>query len=153
MPEVWIAVTPRAHREDVGPYRDGVLTVRVTRPPADGEANRALLRLVAKALRVPPGRVTIVGGLRARRKRLHVDGIRPDELDRRLAGLAREAQVGAGRLRVDDPGLAAAQFIGLLQAGVLNELLFGVREAPDAAEVERIVDAAVAVFLARYGVA
>ncbi|HMN85385.1 MAG TPA: TetR/AcrR family transcriptional regulator [Bauldia sp.] len=63
-----------------------------------------------------------------------------------------EAQVAAGRLRVDDPALAAAQFIGLLQAGVLNVLLFGVRNAPDEAEVARIVDGAVAMFLARYGV-
>jgi uncharacterized protein YggU (UPF0235/DUF167 family) len=34
--------------------------------------------------------VTIVSGARARRKRLNVDGIRPEELDRRLAGLARD---------------------------------------------------------------
>jgi uncharacterized protein (TIGR00251 family) len=90
VPELWIAVTPRAHRDTVGPYRDGVLEVRVTRPPADGEANRALVRLVAGALGVARGRVTIVSGARARRKRLNVDGIRPEELDRRLAGLARD---------------------------------------------------------------
>jgi uncharacterized protein YggU (UPF0235/DUF167 family) len=34
--------------------------------------------------------VTIVAGERARRKRLHVEGIGRAELDRRLAGLARD---------------------------------------------------------------
>jgi uncharacterized protein (TIGR00251 family) len=88
MPDLWIAVTPRTHRDGIGPFRDGVLDVRVTRPPADGEANRALIRLVAEGLGIAPGRVTIVSGRRARRKRLHVDGISADELHRRLAGLA-----------------------------------------------------------------
>ena len=62
-----------------------------------------------------------------------------------------EAQAGAGRLRIADSALAAAELIGLFQAGVLNEMLFGVRKAPDEAEIARNVDAAVDLFLARYG--
>jgi uncharacterized protein YggU (UPF0235/DUF167 family) len=90
MADLWIAVTPRAHRDGVGLYRDGVLAVRVTRPPADGEANRAVVRLVADALGVAPGRVLLVSGGRARMKRLRVDGIGLDELERRLGSLARD---------------------------------------------------------------
>ena len=63
-----------------------------------------------------------------------------------------EAQASAGRLRIEDPALAAAELIGLFQAGVLNEMLFGVRKAPDEAEIAARVDAAVGLFLARYGV-
>jgi uncharacterized protein YggU (UPF0235/DUF167 family) len=62
----------------------------VTRPPADGEANRAVLRLVARALEVAPSRVTLLAGSRARRKRVRIEGIDDAELQRRL-----------GRLRVD----------------------------------------------------
>lgn len=61
-----------------------------------------------------------------------------------------EAHVRAGRLRAPDPRLAAAQLQMLLQAGLVNELLYDVREPPDEAEIAARVDAAVATFLARY---
>ena len=88
MAELWVVVIPRAHRDGVGPFADGVLRVRVTRPPADGEANRAVVRLVADALAVAPSRIRIAAGERARRKRLDVDGLGVKELDRRLGSLA-----------------------------------------------------------------
>jgi AcrR family transcriptional regulator len=61
-----------------------------------------------------------------------------------------EAHVRAGRLDVPDPRLAAAQLQMLLQAGLVNELLYDVREPPDEQEIAAHVDAAVATFLARY---
>ncbi len=61
-----------------------------------------------------------------------------------------EAHVRAGRLWAPDPRLAAAQLQMLLQAGLVNELLYDVREPPDEAEIAAHVDAAVATFLARY---
>ena len=82
-----VAVVPRASTDRVGPYADGVLRVRVVRPPADGEANQAVIRLVARALRVAPSSLELLAGTRARRKRLRVDGIEPEELDRRLRAL------------------------------------------------------------------
>ena len=78
---------PRSAVDRVGPYSGGVLRVRVTRPPAGGEANRAALRLVAKALGLAPTRVTLVAGARGRRKRVRLDGIDGGELAQRLAGL------------------------------------------------------------------
>jgi uncharacterized protein len=90
MPELELAVVPRSATDRVGPYDAGVLRVRVTRPPADGEANRAVLRLVARALEIAPSQVTLVAGSRARRKRVRIEGIDDAELQRRL-----------GRLRAD----------------------------------------------------
>ena len=90
MPDIDLVVTPRAAADRVGPFRDGLLRVRVTRPPADGEANRAVLRLVAGALHVPVSRVRLIAGDRGRRKRLIVDGIDAPELDRRLAALGTD---------------------------------------------------------------
>lgn len=87
MPDIELAVTPRAAADRVGPIRDGVLRVRVTRPPSDGEANRAVLRLVARAIGMPVSRLTLVAGERARRKRVTVEGIDAAELGRRLAAL------------------------------------------------------------------
>lgn len=87
MADVDVAVTPRASSDSVGPYVDGTLRVRVTRPPADGEANRAVLRLVARALDVPPGRLELVAGARSRRKRIRVIGLDDGELSLRLEAI------------------------------------------------------------------
>jgi|GEM_PF-139821 len=61
-----------------------------------------------------------------------------------------EAHVRAGRLTAPDPRLAATQLQMLLQAGLVNELLYDVREPPGEAEIAAHVDEAVATFLARY---
>jgi uncharacterized protein len=90
VPELHVAVTTRASQDRVGPYRDGVLAVRVTRPPADGEANRAVLRLVARALDVAPTKLEVVAGQRGRRKRIEVRALDPAELDRRLHAIGAD---------------------------------------------------------------
>jgi uncharacterized protein YggU (UPF0235/DUF167 family) len=87
VPDLELSVTPRAATDRVGPFHDGVLRVRVTRPPADGEANRAVLRLVARAIGLPVSRLSVVAGERARRKRIAIEGIDAGELGRRLAAL------------------------------------------------------------------
>jgi len=78
---------PRAAAPSIGPWQDGVLHVRVTRPPAGGEANEAIRRAVAHALGVPPTRVRIVAGERSRTKRFEVDGLAPAELAARLSAI------------------------------------------------------------------
>ena len=62
-----------------------------------------------------------------------------------------EAQAAAGRLAVDDSMMAARQLQVLFYAGIVNEMLYGVRGQPDEAEIGRVIDAAVETFLARYG--
>lgn len=63
-----------------------------------------------------------------------------------------EHQVAAGRLRIDDSLSAARQLQMLYYAGIVNEMLYGVRQEPDEAEIARVVEEGVATFLARYGV-
>jgi len=79
-----VLVTPRASAPRVGPYVDGELHVRVTRPPADGEANEAVRRLVAAAIGLPPTALILVAGARSRRKRFAVSGISDGELVAKL---------------------------------------------------------------------
>ncbi|MEA2646993.1 MAG: TetR/AcrR family transcriptional regulator, mexJK operon transcriptional repressor [Chloroflexota bacterium] len=58
----------------------------------------------------------------------------------------------AGRLRVDDPGAAAHHFAWLTLGQAMDQAMFGVAEADVAAgDLDRMADAAVAVFLAAYG--
>ena len=56
-----------------------------------------------------------------------------------------------GELRMDDRELAAFQFAELCKAYIFNRILFGVQTTFSEAEVDRIINGAVDVFLARYG--
>jgi uncharacterized protein (TIGR00251 family) len=72
-----IRVTPRSARPGIGGWRalaDGreELEVRVAEPPADGAANEAAVRLVAKAFGISRSEVTIISGETSRHKRLSI---------------------------------------------------------------------------------
>jgi len=88
---VSVRLTPRGGRdliEGVELLADGrcVLKARV-RAATEGEANEALLRLLARAAGVAPRAVSLVAGATARLKRLHIDGDSA-ALDAALARLA-----------------------------------------------------------------
>lgn len=61
-------------------------------------------------------------------------------------------RVALGELEIEDTALAAAQFVDLCQSTLMRPRLFNAeRKPPDEAEVKRVVEAAVAMFLAQYG--
>jgi uncharacterized protein (TIGR00251 family) len=70
-----VLVQPRASRAKVGPLHDGRLKVAVTAPPVDGEANAAVIELIAKTLGVARGAVEVIAGATSRRKTIRVRGI------------------------------------------------------------------------------
>jgi uncharacterized protein (TIGR00251 family) len=85
---VAVRVTPRASREAVeGVDTDGVLHVRVTAPPADGAANAAVTRLLAKTLGVPKGAVSLASGEASRHKRVRIEGATRGTIERRWPGV------------------------------------------------------------------
>ena len=75
-----VRVTPRASKDEITGWRDDVLLVRLTAPPVEGAANRALCRLIAGAARVAPSRVLVVRGERSRDKVVRVEGMPADSL-------------------------------------------------------------------------
>jgi uncharacterized protein (TIGR00251 family) len=79
-----VRLQPRAARDEIVGERDGLLVVRVTAPPVAGRANEALCRLLARRLRVAPGRVTIRRGAGARDKVVQVEGLSSADLARAL---------------------------------------------------------------------
>jgi uncharacterized protein (TIGR00251 family) len=81
-----VRVQPRASRDELIGVRDGVLRARVCAAPVDGEANRALCRMIAQRAGVAPSRVEVLQGGRARNKVIRVAGLRTQEL---LAALER----------------------------------------------------------------
>jgi len=75
-----VRLTPRGGRDHIDGWdRDAAgrayLKVRVAAAPVDGEANAALVRLIAKALRRPAGAVRIAAGETARVKQLEIEGV------------------------------------------------------------------------------
>lgn len=60
--------------------------------------------------------------------------------------------IGRGELKIDDLILAADQFAELCKADIWSRLIFGVISSVSDAEIDRVVDAAVETFMARYGV-
>ena len=70
-----VLVQPRASRARLGPVHDGRLKVAVTAPPVDGEANAAVIELLAKTLGVARGAVSVVAGASSRRKTVRIDGV------------------------------------------------------------------------------
>jgi len=80
-----VYVRPRASRSAIEGVHDGALAVRLAAPPVEGAANRALVELLARSLRVPRGAVRIEAGERGRRKRVRIEGIGRAALDELLA--------------------------------------------------------------------
>lgn len=79
-----IRLQPRARRDEIVGWRHGALIVRVSAPPVDGKANRALCALLAKAIDQPPSTITIVRGAAVREKIVRVEGLDHDALMRAL---------------------------------------------------------------------
>lgn len=73
----------------------------------------------------------------------------PERTLQRLAQLIEAAQ-RSGELKLRDPTLAAKQFIALLQGELQLKCILGVIAAPDAAVMQKHVDAAVDAFLGIY---
>jgi uncharacterized protein (TIGR00251 family) len=80
-----VHLTPRASRDQVDGWREGVLRVRVAAPPVDGRANEALIRVIAAALKIAPSRVRVVGGAASRIKLIEVDGMSGADVNRAIA--------------------------------------------------------------------
>lgn len=51
-----------------------VLKLRVTAPPEDGKANAAVVKLLAKAWKLPKGDLSLIAGQTGRRKALLISG-------------------------------------------------------------------------------
>jgi uncharacterized protein (TIGR00251 family) len=81
-----VRLRPRGRGDALLGVVDGVLQARVSAPPVDGRANRALCKLIAKSVGVAPSKVSVVRGERSRDKLVLVEGVEESELLAALRG-------------------------------------------------------------------
>ena len=79
-----VRLQPRASSSRITGEKDGVIQVRVTAPPVDGEANAALEKLIAKKLGIAKSKVKVVKGETSRENLLEIDGLGEEDARRTL---------------------------------------------------------------------
>ncbi len=74
-----IKVVPGARQDQIAGVLGDQLKVRISAPPEGGKANKAICKLLAKALGVRASSVQIVSGLTSAEKVVQVEGVTLDE--------------------------------------------------------------------------
>ena len=80
-----LKVVPGASRDRIVGVLGDALKIAVSKPPADGAANKAVIQLLAARLALPATSITITHGHANPRKEVLITGITLEELASRLA--------------------------------------------------------------------
>lgn len=86
MGKLQVRVQPGASKNEVVGFEGDVLRIKLTAPPVEGKANKALIAFLAEALRINKSGIDIVSGQSARFKLLEIRGLEPAEIRNRLLG-------------------------------------------------------------------
>ncbi len=70
---IYIKVSPRSSKNEVVKVSEGEYKVKLTAPPVDGQANEALIKLLAKFFGVSKSAINIVGGKTAKIKMVDIE--------------------------------------------------------------------------------
>lgn len=82
--KITIRVTPRASASKVAGVKEGAVLVRVTAPPVEGKANKAVCEVIAKEVGVPKSRVSVIQGDTGRDKVVEIAGISQSSAEAKL---------------------------------------------------------------------
>ena len=80
-------VQPRASRNELAGLHGEALKLRLTTPPVDGKANKAVISFLAKLLKIPKSAILIKSGQQSRSKKIVLSGV--DEAQVRRAHITR----------------------------------------------------------------
>ena len=81
-----VRVLPRTSKNQIVGMDGGVFKVKLTAPPVEGKANKALVSFLAKKLGLPKRDIEIVSGEHSREKSIRVSGLPVEEVMGRLIG-------------------------------------------------------------------
>lgn len=71
--KISVKVIPSAKVEQIQPSLDGSLKVWLRARPKEGEANRALIKLLSDYYDIPKSQISIVSGLTSRNKIVEIE--------------------------------------------------------------------------------
>jgi len=80
-----VRVTPRAGRNEVTGFSDGVLNIRIAAPPHKGKANQELIAYLSRVLDISKSSLRLLKGHTSHRKVIAVDGLTEPEIIRRIS--------------------------------------------------------------------
>lgn len=83
-----IRVNPRSSRNQVTGWRDDVLQIKLTAPPVEGAANKAVLEFLAEQLSIKKSQIALVSGATSREKTVEITGLSNSEIRRRIGETA-----------------------------------------------------------------
>ncbi len=104
-----VQAVPRASRDAIGKPHGDRLKLHVKAPPVDGEANAAIVKLLAKTLGLPRDAVELVSGQTGKRKTVRITGLALAELRAKLGLEPSSASVVAGLLLCAVTSLCACE--------------------------------------------
>ncbi len=79
-----VRVVPGASKNEITSV-NGAWKIRLTAPPVEGKANRALIEFLAKKLDISRSALELVSGASSRSKVIAVSGLNLEEINQRLA--------------------------------------------------------------------
>ena len=75
-----IKVIPRASKDEIGEPLGAELKIKVTAPPVDSAANRAVIEFLADALNTSKSNITLIRGETARHKTILIKSLSPEQV-------------------------------------------------------------------------
>lgn len=80
-----VRVLPRSSRNEVIGESEGILRIKLTAPPVEGAANKALVEFLSDKLKVAKSRITILTGQTGRAKVISVTGLKKADISHLLS--------------------------------------------------------------------
>ncbi len=99
-----VRITPRAQKNEISELmEDGTVKIRLTAPPIDGKANKALVDFLSDILNVRRSSIEIISGMKSRNKQVRITGFGEHTLYRSIMTLlSRSNQVDNGGRSISD---------------------------------------------------
>ena len=73
--EVETKIIPKSSRNEIVGREGEAVKIKVTAPPVDGKANKAVIELLSKQLNISKKDIQIISGEKSRNKRIRVYGL------------------------------------------------------------------------------
>ena len=79
-----VKILPKSSRNQIVGREGDHFKVKVTAPPIEGRANKALIDLLAKKLAIPKSHIEIISGKHSKLKSIRIEGLTQEELTKAL---------------------------------------------------------------------